>query len=210
MPAWAAASLPAPRSAPVSQTVRRPRWRVAGRIRGDSCILLGPAAAGPDVSSPWCNSICIRAALHPFSRAHHRSRCDMDLLHGLPGPILRHAILAGTHDLIPIPLMRDRPRSDCLARRPPIEAIGQVDYEAVRGDRRLQAVRTAGPITLDGALDEAPGVTRPSPPGSCRASRTKVNRRPSRPRFACCTTTPTSLSGCSPTTRRQATSSSAS
>ena len=51
--------------------------------------------------------------------------------------------------------MRDRPRSDCLARRPPIEAIGQVDYEAVRGDRRLQAVRTAGPITLDGALDEA-------------------------------------------------------
>ena len=38
---------------------------------------------------------------------------------------------------------------------PPIEAIGQVDYEAVRGDRRLQAVRTAAPITLDGALDEA-------------------------------------------------------
>src|SRR5712692_8449255 len=30
-------------------------------------------------------------------RAHQRSRCDVDLLHGLPGPILRHAIPAGTH-----------------------------------------------------------------------------------------------------------------
>ena len=38
---------------------------------------------------------------------------------------------------------------------PPLEAIGQVDYESVRRDRRLQAVKTATPITLDGALDEA-------------------------------------------------------
>src|SRR6266849_2815112 len=38
---------------------------------------------------------------------------------------------------------------------PPIDATGQVDYETVRGDRRLRAVRTAAPITLDGVLDEA-------------------------------------------------------
>jgi hypothetical protein len=38
---------------------------------------------------------------------------------------------------------------------PPIDAIGQMDYAAVRRDRHLEAVKTAGPITLDGALDEA-------------------------------------------------------
>src|SRR5439155_13436314 len=148
MPAWAAASLPAPRSAPVSQTVRRPRWRVAGRIRGDSCILLGPAAAGPDVSSPWCNSICIRAALHPFSRAHHRSRCDMDLLHGLPGPILRHAILAGTHDLIPTRLMVVRPAPDVLLRGPPSRPSGRGVNKPSGGNHPLKPAGTPAPIRL--------------------------------------------------------------
>ncbi len=37
----------------------------------------------------------------------------------------------------------------------PIDAIGQVDYETVHRDRRLQAVRTSSPIALDGALYEA-------------------------------------------------------
>jgi hypothetical protein len=38
---------------------------------------------------------------------------------------------------------------------PPVQAAGQVNDETVRRDRRLQAVRTSTPITIDGALDEA-------------------------------------------------------
>ena len=34
-------------------------------------------------------------------------------------------------------------------------AAGQTDYAALRSDRRLQAVRTPTPLTIDGALDEA-------------------------------------------------------
>src|SRR5437899_10808844 len=37
-----------------------------------------------DTSSPWCNSICIRAALHP---AHHRPRCDDGVAPRLPGDL---------------------------------------------------------------------------------------------------------------------------
>src|SRR5262245_49849532 len=37
----------------------------------------------------------------------------------------------------------------------PEDASGQTDYAAVRRDRRMQAVRTPTPLTIDGALDEA-------------------------------------------------------
>src|SRR6185295_20105700 len=37
----------------------------------------------------------------------------------------------------------------------PAPAAAQMDYEAVRRERRLEAVKTSVPMTIDGALDEA-------------------------------------------------------
>lgn len=44
----------------------------------------------------------------------------------------------------------------CLAEATTAAAAGPVDYAALRKERRLDAVRTPTPITVDGALDEAP------------------------------------------------------
>jgi hypothetical protein len=38
---------------------------------------------------------------------------------------------------------------------PPALALAQVDYDTVRRERRLEAVKTSAPMTIDGALDEA-------------------------------------------------------
>ena len=43
----------------------------------------------------------------------------------------------------------------------PRPAMAQIDYEAARRERRLQAVKTSSPMTIDGALDE--GAWREAP-----------------------------------------------
>jgi hypothetical protein len=47
---------------------------------------------------------------------------------------------------------------------PAVDALAQINYDTVRRDRRLQAVRTTTPMTIDGALDEA--VWRDAPVAS--------------------------------------------
>jgi len=42
-----------------------------------------------------------------------------------------------------------------LAWLAPAVAFAQLDYETVRRERRIEAVKTASPLTIDGALDEA-------------------------------------------------------
>ena len=37
----------------------------------------------------------------------------------------------------------------------PEQATAQVNYETARRERHLEAVKSTGPITIDGALDEA-------------------------------------------------------
>ena len=54
-----------------------------------------------------------------------------------------------------------------------------INYESARVERRLQAVRAIGPITVDGALDEPAWAAAPMASTSSRTTRARASRRPS-------------------------------
>jgi len=62
-------------------------------------------------------------------------------------------IISGAIALIPAPAQAQQPA--------PTPAAAPIDYATARLDRRLNAVRSTGPITLDGQLDEAAWAAAP-------------------------------------------------
>ena len=64
-----------------------------------------------------------------------------------------------------------------------------MDFETVRFDRRLPAVRATQPIRIDGILDEDEWEGAPVASGFTQGNPNEGMRRPSRPKCGCSTTT---------------------